>query len=253
MAACKNSKESHTENSPKKEQKNITTTVEVNNSKDNISWPGIYHGKMNCELPCRGIETTIILSEDGNYTYSYNELGIENGQQILNGEFKWDLKGRYISLQGNNFQDRVHYLVDQGRLRRMGDMKEELFTDKSAELDLMKLKNPVENTKWHLVEVDGQKISSENELNLSLTFEKGGKFFASGGCNSILGIYLLNGRNAIQFAQIISSEKACSFEHYDLQLIRALESTRSYIFANENELHLTIGKRAPFAKFMAIE
>lgn len=248
---CNSTKDSVAEKELKKTEPIITKTVETTNAKENIDWQGSYYGRTSCESPCRGIETHLILTKDGNYIYKHNEIGIENGELVLNGQFNWDINNRYISLQGNDFQDRVHYLVDQNRLRRMGDMKEELFTDRSAELDLVKVKNPLKNTKWKLIELDGEKMSPENELKLFLAFEADGKFYASGGCNSIFGSYFLTNKNGVQFAQIVSSEKECLFDHYDQALINALNATQLYLKTQENQLHLTIGKRAPFAKFMA--
>lgn len=253
FSACKNSKNSTTEAVKADSPAAITETVDVKNSKETIDWEGIYQGEWNCQAPCESIQTTLFLSKDGSYVYHHKEMGIPDGEKHMNGSFKWDIKGRYISLQGNDFQDRLHYLVDQGRLRRMGDMKEELFTEKSATLDLVKVKNPLEDTQWELTEINGQSISNESELNLKLTFQKDGKFYCSGGCNSIMGGYNINDKMQIQFFGMFSSEKECTFQHYDEALTKALESSRNYILRGEEELQLTIGKRAPFAKFRSSE
>ncbi len=246
--SCKAKKELNTHKETQKEKVDSDTEI-VSKPEVRTNWEGFYAGTMPCS-ECNGAQVSLYLQEGNKYFYCSNYLGQEAESKILAGTFNWDAQKRIITLNGNEFQASVHYLVEKDRLRRLGNDKEENFTDLTQQYDLYKTSNPLVNRHWKLIELNGQKVrAEENTKEIYIEFMNDFSFHANGGCNSIFGRYSLGGKNQMIISNIAMTEMACMHLHYDDELNTALSQTRNFIVVNEDELLLTVGKRAPFAKF----
>lgn len=124
-------------------------------------------------------------------------------------------------------------------------------TTKKSPVNSAKNSEVLLNKKWRAVELLGLPVRGmeQESQEVFIRFNPDGQFQASGGCNSFYGQYILSGKSLIQFGELTSSERACMIQHFDEQLTSVLKTAEQYVLVGEEEMHLTIGKRAPLAKF----
>ncbi|MDA9072093.1 META domain-containing protein [bacterium] len=107
---------------------------------------------------------------------------------------------------------------------------------------------------WKATEIMGSPVEMPEGMKQEpyLQFNKDGSLKAHGGCNGIFGNYELGYKNLIEMKNFSQTEMECSFDSFESGLVEALTYSKQYILIGENEMHLVIGKRAPFAKFKAV-
>ena len=70
----------------------------IENAKDSINWVGTYEGTLPCE-DCAGIETALVLNEDGTYELSENYI---DGEELnSDGSFTWLEDNATIEIDGD--------------------------------------------------------------------------------------------------------------------------------------------------------
>lgn len=107
-----------------------TVASDIHNSRNSLDWAGTYKGTLPC-ADCSGIETTITIDKDGNYTRTMKYLGKGDGTEYKEtGKFKWNDNGSVITLEGtegsNLYQvgeNRLFHLDREGN-RVTGDLAE---------------------------------------------------------------------------------------------------------------------------------
>ncbi|WP_026955848.1 copper resistance protein NlpE [Algoriphagus vanfongensis] len=80
-------------------------TIEVplssgDNSMNSLDWAGTYLGTLPC-ADCEGIETKLVLNQDGSYHYTTHYFGLNDAlEHEYLGKFTWDESGSVITLHG---------------------------------------------------------------------------------------------------------------------------------------------------------
>ncbi|MDO5606417.1 MAG: copper resistance protein NlpE [Paracoccus sp. (in: a-proteobacteria)] len=75
-----------------------------------LDWPGRYEGVLPC-ASCEGIQTVLLLAEDGTYQLIETYLGEDDAEFIENGTFIWEDDGTRITLDD---EDKRGYFVAEG-------------------------------------------------------------------------------------------------------------------------------------------
>lgn len=102
MISCKNNQTSD------KEELNIENSTVSTEFKDehtaenSLDWMGEYQGTLPC-ADCEGIQTTIILNQDGTFSSKERYLKDPIVEVENNGSFSWDESGFIVTLQTDNF------------------------------------------------------------------------------------------------------------------------------------------------------
>lgn len=112
-------------------------------------------------------------------------------------------------------------------------------------------KFPLAETKWELVELNGNAVEEITRRDYYINFDsKTGTFKAFVGCNKITGNYFMKSADKLGFTNITSTRKTCENIDVERQFFNNLQKTDNYMIEGKM-LHLHIGKKA-VAKFEAI-
>lgn len=102
----------------------------ADNSYNALDWQGTYSGILPC-ADCEGIETTITLSNNLQYTKTTKYLGKKNDRlSKVEGAFSWNKEGSIITLQGIE-DPPAQYLVGENNLFQL-DKNGNRITGESA-------------------------------------------------------------------------------------------------------------------------
>lgn len=107
---------------------------------------------------------------------------------------------------------------------------------------------------WKLIEIRGQKVTSENYLKEPhfILKAKDNRIVGNSGCNSFSGTYELTPEtNRIAIYNIAMTRMACIKPTVEEALIKVLETVDNYTVKNDT-LQLNKARMAPMAKFVAV-
>lgn len=88
-------------------------------------------------------------------------------------------------------------------------------------------KVPLMQTKWTVVQLDGQTVKTDDNFYIILTGEDG-RFNGRGDCNSMFGTYTVGADGAIDFAGVASTRAFCPNQQLEDTFFRTLEAVTSY-------------------------
>lgn len=106
-----------------------TAVPDTHTSRNSLDYEGTYKGVLPC-ADCEGIEVTVKIDLDGNYTREMKYLGIENAEEIVRerGKYLWNAEGSVIELEGaaasNKYQvgENALFHLDINGKRITGDL-----------------------------------------------------------------------------------------------------------------------------------
>ncbi len=99
----------------------------IHNSKNSLDYLGTYTGILPC-ADCEGIETTVTLIDEQNYTLSMRYLGKEYEAETEQGSYHWNDEGSIITLERDD--DLVHhYKVGENMLIRLDQQQQVIEGD----------------------------------------------------------------------------------------------------------------------------
>ncbi len=107
---------------------------------------------------------------------------------------------------------------------------------------------------WKLIEIRGQKVTSENYLKEPhfILKAKDNRIVGNSGCNSFSGTYELTPEtNRIAIYNIAMTRMACIKPTVEEAFIKVLETADNYTVKNDT-LQLNKARMAPMAKFVAV-
>ncbi|MDA3817754.1 MAG: META domain-containing protein [Prolixibacteraceae bacterium] len=110
----------------------------------------------------------------------------------------------------------------------------------------------MEGTQWKLIALNGQKIAEENTgpKQVYLMFvEEENRFYGSGGCNAINGMYIHSKANHLEFSNIASTKMACMKMGVEHQFLNMLKEVDNYQLKGDT-LVLKVNKEA-VSRFIA--
>lgn len=249
LLACKSQQPSVNSLEGMQEQTGVIDLL--HNSKNSLDWMGTYSGILPC-ADCMGIQTTIVLNEDNTFEKSFIYLGKSAGVQYQKGSFTWLEDGSSISIINLDGANKT-YKVEENQLRLLDLKGKKIEGHLEKDYLLQKSQSPIVNKYWKAVEIMGQVVNESENIKTEpyLILRSGGNFSGTGGCNSMFGGFTIIGKDGITFSNIAMTEMACSYEHYDDNLVEALTMSRQFIMVDSEHMQLVVGKRAPLAKFEA--
>ncbi|WP_293893970.1 META domain-containing protein [Flavobacterium sp.] len=118
--------------------------------------------------------------------------------------------------------------------------------------DPSKGKYPLAETKWRLVELNGNKVDPTTRRDYYMNFDsKSGTFKSFVGCNRITGTYFMKATTKLAFSKVSATKKGCDNIKFENDFINTIQKTDNYMIEG-NMLHLHSGKKA-IAKLEAIK
>lgn len=221
----------------------------AHNARNALDWSGAYRGVLPC-ADCQGIETVVILSNDGTYSTQSKYLGKSDELFSERGNFTWNEAGNTVTLAGSQ---PARYFVGESQLTRLAFDGSRITAANAENYILAKLTDGVTEKYWKLVELNGLSVSAlEREPYLILKAENG-RVNGFGGCNSFSGSYTLDEAAArISFGQIASTMMACpSGMDVENAFHEVLRTTDNYSLSSDR-LTLNRARMAPLARFEAV-
>ena len=221
----------------------------AHNARNSLDWAGTYRGVLPC-ADCEGIETIVVLADDGTYRTQSNYLGKGGTTLSEQGRFTWNEAGNTISFTGSR---PARYFVGENRLVSLNLDGSRITGELAEHYVLAKLTEGVTEKYWKLVELNGQPVPAlGREPHLILKSEDG-RVNGFGGCNSFRGTYQLDeAASRINFGRMASTMKACSS---GMEVERAfhevLQNVDNYSL-NGDRLTLNRARMAPLARFEAV-
>lgn len=197
-------------------------------------WEGTYFGTLPC-ADCEGIEYELTLN--GDYTYQMITHYIAEGSEYdtISGPFTWNEDQTVIQLGGtskdaasNLFkveEDQVRYLDTKGKVIT-GELEENYILKKEGN-------KAVEDKKWDLVSLNGEKISDTNSTHFYIQFHaKDGRVEVKANCNLISFGYKITDNTNLKIEHGMSTMMACP-ESKDEDMMKAMENVRSFSLENQ--------------------
>ncbi len=211
-------------------------TKDAHSAKNSLDWPGVYKGTLPC-ADCGGIQTTLSLNPDQSFELTETYQDVE-GDSIFKrkGFFKWNDNGKSIVLEGSPDPAANQYMIAEEKLLKLdrngkrieGDLADMFILAKKKEA--VEIEN-IEGIQWVLITMNGQNIEEENagpkDIYLMLRRSEN-RFYGSGGCNSINGMYAQAKTNHISFTNIASTKMACTKMELEYQFLKMLKEVNNY-------------------------
>lgn len=224
--------------------------MQEHSSKNSLDYEGTYQGTIPC-ADCNGIKTTVSLFKDGTFLRTVEYLGKEDDATPEEGEYIWNDKGSAISLETSNGGTQM-YQVGENVLFHL-DLEGNIITGDLAELyKLSKTSNydEIENTKWILKELFGQKVElKENVKQAYVIFNnETSRLSGNNSCNRFNASYELKGMGRILINPVASTLMACKGTKIDAGFIEVLEKADNYTVV-DGVLSLNKARMATLAKF----
>lgn len=248
LASCvETSKTNHTNTT----ESDTTSAVipDSHNSRNSLDWEGRYTGVFPC-ADCEGIETTVVLIED---TFSLRQIYLGTGVEPFeeSGNFKWTDDGGSIILHTSRSGDKRFkvgenflFLLDEEGNEPEGVLAEHYKLAKA-------FSNPeIENITWELVELDGQKIDTTENVPFFILQSNEGRISGSLGCNRFFGTYKLKDPLQISLGPLGATQMACRDMKIENRLSKVFEEIDNYA-VDDNTLYLHKARMAPIAVFKA--
>lgn len=113
-------------------------------------------------------------------------------------------------------------------------------------LEVSKVSQDLENTKWELVSLNQKEIKKFNKI-ASINFEKDNKVFGNLGCNNFFGTYKVNSIN-LEIGQVGSTMMMCLDMSVENEYSKVLQNVKSYKI-KENNLMFFDENSKEIAKF----
>lgn len=226
-----------------------TVTDTAHNSKNALDWAGNYEGTLPC-ADCEGIQTNIKLNYKDSFIVEYNYLGKEEPHFSYAGKIEWSADGNKISLREKN--NVVQYIVGENVLIQLDLNGNKIEGELAENYQLRKLfNNPLVTDKyWKLIELNGRKINTEQQLKEAhfKLISDDNRIVGNDGCNSFFGTYQLLPGDRIQISTLGSTKMACLNDNVEDEFLKVLAIADNYALKNDT-LSLNKAKMTPLARF----
>jgi len=98
-------------------QEQAEVIADAHNSRNALDWNGTYSGILPC-ADCSGIETQLMLKQDGSYKLTEIYQGKEGAEFERSGQLEWNAAGNTVTLLNDNVSS-IQYFVGERRLFRL--------------------------------------------------------------------------------------------------------------------------------------
>jgi len=227
-------------------------TDTTHTSRTSADWDGSYRGVLPC-ADCEGLETTVILGKDLNYTVTTKYLGKTDSVYERSGKFSWSERRNIIRLDGSTEQAST-YFVGENVLTQLDKDGNKITGELAEKYILRKSNNDIVEKYWKLIELHGKPLVVDSTYikQPHIIFKKQeNKIIGHGGCNSITGTYELKEGNRIIISNVISTRMACPTINVELEFLNVLAMADNYNLSGDM-LVLNKARTAPLARFKAV-
>ena len=100
LTACKKTEEIQTTNPETEVTETVVAETEIptgDTTQTSLDWNGTYAGTLPC-ASCPGIETKLVLNDDGTYTLDEKYLEEKDSDFSEKGTFSWSADGSFVTL-----------------------------------------------------------------------------------------------------------------------------------------------------------
>jgi len=222
-------------------------------SQNALDWAGAYRGVLPC-ADCMGIETVVVLRQDGHFTARSRYLGKGEGEVFSReGRFSWNAAGNTVALEGD-----ASYFVGEGHLVRTAQDGSRITGPLADRYVLNKVpESGVVNRYWKLVEINGHPVPALKEAPWFILRPEDERVNGFGGCNNFSGAFTLDeSASRIRFSQIATTSMACiAGMEEEAALHEALRNADNYSLSDSTSgstLTLNRARMAPLARFEAV-
>lgn len=215
-------------------------------ARNSLDWAGAYRGVLPC-ADCQGIETVVVLADDGSYRHQSRYLGRSDEVFSEEGGFTWSARGDTVTLAG---REPVQYFVAENRLIRLALDGSRITGDLAEHYVLTRLPGGITERYWRLVELNGQPVAALRREPFFILRTEGRRVNGFGGCNTLAGSYELDEATfRIRFDQVASTMMACeSGMDVEQAFHEVLRSADNYS-VDGGRLILNRARMAPLARF----
>lgn len=227
---------------------------DMHNSMISLDWAGTYHGVVPC-ADCEGIDTKITLTEDFTYQIERNYIGRSDQIFRSGGTFSWSEDGSRIQLNDLNPSHAPGvFQVGENRLFQLDMEGNRIRGDLAQHYILTKVINNLSGLQWELLELEGTRISLNNELyrtpRLHFLSDEN-RIEGNGGCNRFNGRYMIMSDNRISISEIASTKMACEQMDIENKFFGALERA-DYYTLNHDTLSFNQSDRIYLARLLLL-
>jgi heat shock protein HslJ len=171
--------------------------------------------------------------------------------EVENSNYSIAMQENRVEAKDTENADTTSTESDSSNVELLNEMSTSTSTTTT---DSSKGKFSLAETKWKLVELNGNRVENTSKKEYFINFDsKSGKFAAYVGCNKITGTFFMKAANKLGFSKVISTKMACDNLSFENDFIKTIQKTNNYMIENKGTmLHFHNGNVA-LAKFEAIK
>lgn len=266
MLNCQNPKAENPPPAPTEIVAPANRVIKTPTATNSLNYLGTYKGTLPCD-DCPGIETTLELTEDFNYTLTSKRKASSAKPAEVRGVFRWNDDETAIILE-NITGGPNQYLVGDKSLTQLDRSGRKLSGAGTSNYILKKLpeaeaaKNDAKNdaaiavrqnarivgVRWNLTEINNREIKTDDPKGYFLELHADNSFKAYAGCNNMTGHYEYRD-SRIRFMRVVGTMKFCPNTLNEEAMKTVLESADNFIL-DEKSLVFRRGETVT-AKFTA--
>jgi heat shock protein HslJ len=214
---------------------------------------GVYSGTLPCD-ECDGIEFTIILSANKNYSVEEYHLGSKSNFTKQIGIFNWDVNSNMIKIiPSDKTKDTYAFKVAQNKLILTDPYGTPYQHEVANSFELLKNNSLIIEKYWTLIELNGQTVNAKQYAKVPFVMFKASNFRVNGnlGCNSFSGEFEESNPNKIRFSKMLTTLKYCVNMKIEEDYLKIFETTDNFQI-HQDTLLLRNGRLPAHAKFILI-
>ncbi len=233
--------------------KSKNNLIDEHSAKNSLDWLGSYWGIIPCD-DCPGIELELSLNSDNSFTLFSEYLENEDSESLISGEFNWVNGGNSVELVG--FPDKESsqiFKIEENQVKYLDKNGKEIKGELANNYILKKNGNPlVDNKKWKIVEIYGQKIESNSDEEFFMNFNaEDSRVYAKLDCNLLNWEYKIRNELMINFSNGITTLMACPND-FENQFVEAINMADN-ISSDGKILSINKARMAPLVVLELIE
>lgn len=215
---------------------------------------GIYSGTFPCD-ECDGIEFTIILSANKNYSVEKYHLGSKTNYTKQIGIFNWDVNANIIKiLPSDKTKEAYTFKLAQNKLILTDPYGTPYQHEIANTFELLKNNSLIIEKYWKLIELNGHEVDAKQYAKEPFIMLKASNFRVYGnlGCNSFSGEFEESDPYKIRFSKLQNTLKYCVNMKIEEEYSKIFETVDNFQL-REDTLILRHGRLPALAKFIFIK
>jgi heat shock protein HslJ len=214
---------------------------------------GVYSGTLPCD-ECDGIEFTIILSANKNYSVEKSHLSSKTNYTKQVGVFNWDANSKTIKILPNDkTKESFTFKAEPNKLILTDPYGTPYQSEVANTFELLKNNSLIIEKYWKLIELNGQSVDANKYAKEPFITFKASNFKVYGnlGCNSFSGEFEQGNPSKIRFSKMLTTLKYCVYMKIEEDYLKIFETTDNFQI-HQDTLILRDGRLPALAKFLLI-